>query len=46
MMKTDVNVARVAPVVKEDHRVGCRMIEEKTEVAKTIVQRILYDNLK
>ncbi len=45
MTKTDTNVARVAAVVKEDHRVACWIIE-KVGIPKTIMQRILHDNLK
>ncbi len=44
--KTDVNMARVAAVVKKDHRVGCQMMEEKTGIPKTIQQRNLHDDLK
>ncbi len=28
MMKMDVNMARIAAVAKEDHKMGCQMIEK------------------
>ncbi len=45
-MKTVANVTQLAAVVKENHRVGCQMIEVKIGIPKTIVQRILHDNWK
>ncbi len=40
------NNARVTVVLKDDHCVSCRMIAERTGIPKTIVHRILSDDLK
>ncbi len=45
-MKMCKNIARVAPVLKDNHRASCRMIAENTGIPKTIVHRILSDDLK
>ncbi len=46
MVKTDVNVACVAAIVKENHPVGYCMIEEKTGIPNITVQQISHDNWK
>ncbi len=44
--KINENIARVAAVLKDDHRASCRLIEESIEGTKNIVHHILSDDLK
>ncbi len=45
-MKMNENIARVAAVLKDDHCTSCRMIVKSAGIPKTIVHRILSDDLK
>jgi len=42
---TEVNIASVAELVKNDHRIASRMIAESLNIPKTIVLRILKEDL-
>lgn len=42
----DENIDRVADVSKVDRRCSYRLIEQKTGIPKTIIQRILREDLK
>ncbi len=44
--KTNENIARTATVLKDDHRASCWMIVASTGILKTIIHRILSDDLK
>ncbi len=44
--KMNENSARVAAVLKDDHRASCRLIKESTGGTKNIVHLILSDDLK
>lgn len=43
--KTDENIARVSAVLNEHRNVGCRLVEELTGIPKTVVQRIIREDL-
>jgi len=43
--KTDENIARVSAVLNEHRNAGCRLVEELTGIPKTIVQRIIREDL-
>jgi hypothetical protein len=43
--RTEVNIAAVDDLVKNDHRIASRMIEESLNNPKTVVLRILKENL-
>ncbi len=45
-MKTNENIAQMAAILKDNHHASCRMIAESMGVPKTIVHRILSDDLK
>ncbi len=45
MTRTRKNIARVADILKEDHRSLCRLVSEWTGIPKTIVQQILHEDL-
>ncbi len=44
--ETNEDIARVATVLKNNRRASCRMRAESTRILKTIVHRILSDDLK
>ena len=44
--QTEVNVAAVADFVKNDYRITSRMIVESLNIPKTLVLRILKDDLR
>ena len=43
--RTEVNMAAVADLVKNDHRIASRMIAESLNIPKTVVLRILKEDL-
>ena len=43
--RTEVNIAAIADLVKNDHRIALRMIAESLNVPKTVVLRILKEDL-
>jgi hypothetical protein len=43
--RTEVNIAAVADLAKNDRRIASRMIAESLNIPKTVVLRILKDNL-
>ena len=43
--RTEVNIAAVADLVKNDRRIGSRMIPESLNIPKTVVFRILREDL-
>jgi len=43
--RTEVNIAAVADLVKNDHRIASRMIGESLNVPKTVGLRILKEDL-
>jgi histone-lysine N-methyltransferase SETMAR len=43
--RTEVNIAAVADLVKNDHRIASRMIAESLNIPKTVVLRILKEDL-
>jgi hypothetical protein len=43
--RTDVNIAAVADLVKNDHRIASRMIVESLNIPKTVVLRIVKEDL-
>jgi hypothetical protein len=43
--KTDENIARVSAVLNEHRNAGCRLVEELTGIPKTIIQRIITEDL-
>jgi len=43
--RTEVNIAAVADLVKNDRRIASRMIAESLNILKTVVLRILKDDL-
>jgi len=45
MTQTEVNMAAVADLVKNDHRIATSMIAESLNVPKTVVLRILKEDL-
>ncbi len=44
--KTNENIARLAAVLKDNHRASCKMIAESMRIPKTIFHHILSDDLK
>ena len=44
--KSNENIAKVAAVLKDHRNASCRLIEELTGIPKTIVQRIIRNDLK
>ena len=45
MTRTEVNIAAIADVVKNGHRIASRMIAESLNIPKTVVLRILKENV-
>jgi len=45
LTQTEVNIAAVADMVKNDHRIASRMIAESLNIPKTVVLRILKEDL-
>jgi exoribonuclease II len=45
LTRTEVNIAAVADLVKNDRRIASRMIEESLNIPKTVVLRILKEDL-
>jgi len=43
--QTEVNIAAVADLVKNDHRIASRMIAESLNIPKTVVLQILKEDL-
>jgi hypothetical protein len=43
--RTEVNIAAVTDLVKNDHRIASRMIAESLNIPKTVVLRILKEDL-
>jgi len=43
--RTEVNIAAVAGLVKNDRRIASRMIAESLNIPKTVVLRILKEDL-
>jgi len=43
--RTDVNIAAVADLVKNDRRIASRMVAESLNIPKTVVLRILREDL-
>jgi hypothetical protein len=43
--RTEVNIAAVADLVKNDRRIASRMIAESLNIPKTVVLRILKEDL-
>jgi hypothetical protein len=43
--RTEVNIAAVADLVKNDHQIASRMIAESLNIPKTVVLRILKEDL-
>jgi len=43
--RTEVNIASVADLAKNDHRIASRMIAESLNIPKTVVFRILKEDL-
>jgi len=43
---TDENIVRIAAVLKEHRCAGCRLVEELTGIPKTIVQRMIRNDLQ
>jgi hypothetical protein len=43
--QTEVNIAAVADLVKSDRRIASRMIAESLNIPKTVVLRILKEDL-
>ena len=43
--RTEVNIAAVADLVKNDHRIASRMLAESLNMPKTVVLRILKEDL-
>jgi hypothetical protein len=44
--KTNENIARITAVLNKHRNAGCRLVEELISIPKTIVQRIIRDDLK
>ena len=44
--RTEVNIASVAGLVKNDSRIASRMIAESLNISKTVVLRILKEDLR
>ena len=44
LTQTEVNIAAVADMVKNDHRIASRMIAESLNIPKTVVLRILKED--
>jgi hypothetical protein len=44
--RTEVNIAAVADLVKNDHRIASRMIAESLNIPKTAVLQILKEDLR
>jgi len=43
--RTEMNIAAVSDLVKNDHRIASRMIAESLNIPKTVVLRILKEDL-
>ena len=45
LARTEANIAAVADLVKNDHRITSRMIAESLNIPKTVVLQILNEDL-
>jgi len=45
LTRNEVNIAAVADLVKNDHRIASRMIAESLNIPKTVVLQILKEDL-